>query len=58
LVDINGSVVSTVLLESSEYDVADQTALTLARAVRFAPADHLVFGVLVFSWHTMPANTP
>ena len=58
LVDASGNVVSTMLLESSEYDAADQTALTLARAVRFAPADHLAFGELVFNWHTMPANAP
>ncbi|HEY2330248.1 MAG TPA: energy transducer TonB [Verrucomicrobiae bacterium] len=58
LVDADGNVVSVVLLESSEYEVADQKALELARAARFVPAAGLMFGELIFNWHTVPANTP
>jgi len=52
LVDENGNVVSDVLLGSSEYDVADQKALELARKARFAPEPGLMFGELIFNWHT------
>ena len=58
LVDAEGKVVSTVLLQSSEYDVADQKALALARAARFVPATGLMFGELLFNWHTVPTNPP
>ena len=54
LVDTNGWVVSDVLLGSSDYDKADQLALALARAARFAPANQLMFGDLIFHWHTVP----
>jgi TonB family protein len=49
-----GNVVSTVLLSPSGYDAADQSALELARALRFAPASHLTVGRIVFNWHTVP----
>ena len=52
LVDENGGVVSDVLLGSSDYDAADQTALKLARQARFAPEPGLMFGELIFNWHT------
>jgi hypothetical protein len=68
LVDAAGNVVSTVLLPSdnsmeaaAHYDVADQRALELARAARFAPSSRLTVGRLIFNWHTVapPAtNSP
>ena len=58
LVDANGNVVSVVLIGSSEYATADQTALSLARTARFAPAAGLMLGELIFTWRTLPANTP
>jgi len=61
LVDEAGSVVSAVLLPSdnslealSHYDVADQRALELARAARFAPAPRLTLGRMIFTWRTVP----
>jgi len=54
LVDAGGNVVSVVLLESSGLAVADNTALELARAARFAPADNLTIGRLIFNWRTIP----
>jgi TonB family protein len=57
LVDENGDVVSDVLLESSEFDQADQTALELARRARFAPATGLTPGMIIFNWHTVPVNS-
>lgn len=58
LVDQRGNVVSDVLLQSSDYVPADQTALELARRAQFAPANKLTFGELVFRWHTIPTNPP
>jgi len=68
LVDAVGDVVSAVLLPSdnslealSHYDLADQCALALARAARFAPAAHLTIGQMIFTWHTIPplaTNSP
>jgi TonB family protein len=57
-VDKNGRVVSVVLLTSSGLDTADQLALKLARAARFAPAPRLTLGQLIFDWQTIPANAP
>ena len=57
LVDKDGTVASDVLLESSGYDAADQQALELARTLRFAPADRLMFGEIDFHWHTVPLAT-
>jgi hypothetical protein len=61
LVDPAGGVVSAVLLppdiglESDLHDdQADQAALSLARAARFAPATRLTVGQMVFNWQTVP----
>jgi hypothetical protein len=54
LVDAAGNVVSTVLLTPSGYDAADQSALEIARALRFTPLSHLTFGRIIFNWHTVP----
>jgi hypothetical protein len=59
LVNAAGEVVSAVLLPSNNsseiHDAdADQRALELARAARFAPASDLTFGRLIFSWCTVP----
>jgi hypothetical protein len=57
LVNAAGNVVSAVLLpldnsgEVRDAD-ADQRALELARAARFAPASGLTLGTLVFDWRT------
>lgn len=58
LVDENGNVVSDVLLESSEFNKADQIALELARRARFVPEPGLMFGIMTFNWHTVPTNAP
>jgi hypothetical protein len=68
LVDALGDVVSAVLLPpddsevaASHYDAADQRALELARAARFAPSSRLAIGRLIFNWRTVapPAtNSP
>ena len=58
LVDTDGNVTSVVLLDTSDSDAADQTALTLARTLRFAPADRLMFGEITFTWHTVPVAAP
>ncbi len=58
LVDASGNVVSAVLIESSESPTADQKALALAHTARFAPAADLMFGELVFNWHTVPTKAP
>ena len=57
LVDAGGNVVSVVLLESSGLDAADQRALEIARTLRFAPANNLTIGQLVFNWRTIPMTT-
>jgi len=61
LVDEAGNVVSAVLLPSdnnlealSHYDAADQCALELARAARFAPGQRLALGRMIFTWQTVP----
>jgi hypothetical protein len=68
LVDAPGNVVSAVLLPSENnseaagrLDAADQRALELARAARFAPALRLAVGKIIFNWHTVPlpaTNSP
>jgi len=68
LVDEAGDVVSAIVLPSdnslealSHYDAADQHALELARAARFAPAPRLTIGQMIFTWHTVPlpvTNSP
>ena len=61
LVDAAGNVVSTVLLPpdsgftaADQYEKADQCALELARAARFAPSSRLTVGRMIFNWHTVP----
>jgi TonB family protein len=54
VVDEAGNVISTVLLSPSGYDAADQRALELARAARFAPASRLTVGRMIFNWRTAP----
>ena len=53
LVDAKGNVVSVVLLSSSGLDAANQRALELVRAARFAPSSDMTIGRLVFDWHTV-----
>ena len=61
LVDEAGAVVSAVLLPpdnragaAAQYDPADQRALELARAARFAPSSRLTVGQMIFNWRTVP----
>jgi hypothetical protein len=61
LVDAAGNVVSIVLLPpdsgfaaADQYEKADQRALELARAARFAPSSRLTVGRMIFNWHTVP----
>ena len=58
LVNAAGEVISTVLLPSDNPTQArdtdaDQRALELARAARFAPSSGLTIGRLIFDWHTI-----
>jgi TonB family protein len=53
LVDAKGNVVSVALLSSSGLDAANQRALELVRAARFAPSPGLTIGRFVFDWHTV-----
>lgn len=57
LVDAAGNVASVVLLETSGFELADTSALALARTAHFAPAARLTFGELIFDWHTVPVAT-
>ncbi len=59
LVNAAGEVVSVVLLPSNNSGEvrdadADQRALELARAARFAPGSSLTLGQLIFNWCTVP----
>ena len=61
LVDAAGNVVSAILLPPDNgftaadyYDAANQRALEIARALRFAPSSSLTFGRIIFNWHTVP----
>ena len=63
LVDAAGDVISAVLLPpdsgfapADQYDLADQRALDLARAARFAPASSLTVGRMTFNWQTVPVT--
>jgi hypothetical protein len=58
LVGTSGAVVSIVLLQASGLELADSSALALARNLRFAPAPRLMFGEITFNWHTVPTNEP
>ncbi len=58
LVNAAGEVVSVVLLPSNNSGEvrdadADQRALELARAARFAPGSGLTLGQLIFNWCTV-----
>jgi hypothetical protein len=57
LVDKDGNIASAVLLESSAYAPADQEALALAQRLQFARSDKLMFGEIIFNWHTVPLAT-
>jgi hypothetical protein len=57
LVSPDGSVFSVVLLESCGYADSikpDQLALQVAGTAQFAPAEGLMFGEMLFNWHTRP----
>ena len=68
LVNADGRPVSAILLFTSGYPKADDHALAQARTARFdipgpaaqegtplsTPLDHLVRGLLLFEWHTVP----
>jgi hypothetical protein len=61
LVNPAGEVVSAILLapdagyETAPHDdLADQRALEIARAARFAPASRTTLGQIIFTWHTVP----
>jgi hypothetical protein len=63
LVSANGDVVSAILLpvdngfaDADQLAAADQYALGLARALRFAPAENPAVGTVTFNWHTVPPN--
>jgi len=70
LVDARGNPISAVLLKSSGFKPADQLAVMLARAARFAPDRAalnrsandpdagVVSGRMVFRWQTVPAPAP
>jgi hypothetical protein len=68
LVNEAGGVVSAIVLPPnnslealSHHPDADQRALELARATRFAPAPRLTIGQMIFAWHTVPppaTNSP
>ena len=65
LVNEAGNVISAVLLPpdsgyiaADQYDRADQRALELARAARFAPSSRLTIGRMIFNWHTVPPPAP
>jgi hypothetical protein len=72
LVNAEGRPVSATLLFPSGYKKADDHALALARTARFevpgaarleaqpasTPLAHLVLGLLLFEWHTVPTNAP
>ena len=58
LVDPSGTVASVVLLRACGLELADSSALALARNLRFAPAPRLMFGEITFNWHTVPTNAP
>jgi len=57
LVDSEGNVVSAIVPVPTTDHAADQRALQLARAFRFAPAPRLTLGDLTFVWHTVPVTT-
>jgi hypothetical protein len=63
VVDAAGNVVSAVLLPpanaaeaAAHAETADTQALSLARTLRFAPAERATFGELIFHWRTVPTT--
>ena len=54
LVDCEGNVVSALLPAPTTDSAADQRALQLVRAFRFAPAPQLMLGDITLVWHTVP----
>jgi TonB family protein len=54
LVDTFGNIASAIILQPTTDSAADQRALQLVRTLRFAPAPHLMFGGITFTWHTVP----
>jgi len=61
LVDTAGNVASVVLLPpdseleaAGSAEIGDSNALAIARSLRFAPAPRLMFGEVIFNWHTVP----
>jgi hypothetical protein len=65
LVDTAGNVFSSVLLPSDSAledagrsEIGDSNALVIVRSLRFAPAPRLMFGEIIFNWHTVPTNAP
>ncbi|HZT23420.1 MAG TPA: hypothetical protein VFB55_10970 [Verrucomicrobiae bacterium] len=65
VVDAAGNVVSAVLLPpanaaeaAAHVETADAQALSLARTLRFAPAERATFGELIFRWRTVPVTAP
>jgi len=68
VVDANGNPFSAVLWASCGDDKANAQALSIAKAVRFAPpepaalgmvsSDKMTSGKLIFEWQTIPSNAP
>lgn len=60
-VDATGNVRSAVVLKdianNGTDNDADQKALQIARQLRFAPAQGLMFGEITFTWHTVPLTS-
>ena len=53
LVDTTGNVIYAVVLDPTQDSAADQLAVQLARALRFAPAPDLMLGDITITWHTV-----
>jgi hypothetical protein len=43
---------------ATQYAIADQRALEIARTARFAPGTRLTIGLMIFNWRTVPAPVP
>jgi TonB family protein len=56
LVDTTGNVISAVVLDPTQDSAADQLAVQLVRALRFAPAPELMLGDITITWHTVPLS--
>lgn len=59
-VDMQGTILSTRLLERSGYFEADNNALQTARNLQFSPdgKNETTLGKLIFEWQTLPAIVP